>query len=233
MRKTVGIIPLYDDSKESYWMIPGYMEMLKQCGAIPIILPLTEDKDLLSDCFEICDGILMTGGHDVNPKLYGEETLTECGEICNVRDSMEQYLFQRALKEDKPVLGICRGIQLMNVLMGGTLYQDLPSQHPSDTEHHMAPPYDRPIHKVFIAENTKLAGLIGAGEYMVNSYHHQAVKKPAKGVTVSAYSEDNLVEAIEVPEKKFIIGVQWHPELAFGKDIKCLQLVQAFADACK
>ena len=120
---------------------------------------------------------------------------------------MEAYLFEKALQEDKPVFGICRGVQLMNVLLVGTLYQDLPTEHPSKTEHHMASPYDRPVHKVTVKEGTLLADIIGAGEHGVNSYHHQAVKDLAPKAEAMAYSEDGLVEAIAVPEKTFIVAM--------------------------
>lgn len=232
MKKIVGLIPLYDDEKDSYWMLPGYMKVLEACGALPVMLPLTTDTEELDDCFRLCDGILMTGGHDVDPKLYGEHAKATCGTACSSRDQMETYLFKKALEEDKPVFGICRGVQLMNVLLGGTLYQDLPTEYPSGTEHHMTPPYDKPIHKVDVVSGTKLSDIIGAGEHAVNSYHHQAIKELAPGVEAMAYSEDGLVEAISVPGKSFLVGVQWHPEFAFESDPECKKLVQAFVDAC-
>ncbi len=232
MKKIIGLIPLYDDEKESYWMLPGYMKVLEACGALPIMLPLTTDPEELRDAFSLCDGILMTGGHDVDPKLYGEEAKAVCGTACRPRDEMERYLFDGCLREDKPVFGICRGIQLMNALLGGTLYQDLPSEHPSPVEHHMSPPYDLPIHNVEIVDGTRLSDIIGAGTYAVNSYHHQAVKTLAPQARAMAFSEDGLVEALEVSGKKFAVGVQWHPEFAFERDPKCRALVQAFVDAC-
>ena len=139
---------------------------------------------------------------------------------------------KRAVGKDLPVFGICRGIQFMNASLGGTLYQDLDTQHPSETEHHMTPPYERGVHKITVKEGSLLAGMIGAGEHSVNSYHHQAVKELAPGAEAMAYSEDGLIEAICIPDKKFIVGVQWHPEFAFEKDPECLKLVQAFVDAC-
>ena len=108
MKKLIGLIPLYDDDKDSYWMLPGYMKVLEACGAIPVMLPLTTDHAELDDCFKICDGILMTGGHDVDPALYAETAKKTCGIPCSSRDKMEAYLFEKALQEDKPVFGICR-----------------------------------------------------------------------------------------------------------------------------
>lgn len=230
--KVIGLIPLYDDEKESYWMLPGYMKVMEKCGALPIMFPLSKDPEVIKQCFEMCDGILMTGGHDVNPKVYGAEAIAECGIPCDVRDEMERILFDMAMENDKPVLGICRGIQLMNALLGGSLYQDLPTEYELDVEHHMQPPYNRVAHKVEILEGTPLANIIGSGMYGVNSYHHQAVREVAPKAEVMAFSEDGLVEAINVPDKKFIMGVQWHPEFSFEDDDKCMKLVQAFVNAC-
>ena len=232
MKKVIGLIPLYDEEKDSYWMLPGYMKVMERCGALPIMLPLTEDEEELTQCLSMCDGLLLTGGHDVNPAVYGEDPIPECGQWCSQRDVMETFLLKQAIEKDLPVFGICRGIQFMNACLGGTLYQDLGSQHPSATEHHMTPPYDRGIHKVTVKEGSLLAGIIGAGEHNVNSYHHQAVRDLAPGLEAMAYSEDGLIEAIRVLDKKFVVGVQWHPEFAFEHDPECLRLVQAFVDAC-
>lgn len=232
MKKVIGLIPLFDDEKDSYWMLPGYMRVLEKCGALPVMLPLTDDPEELEQCFSLCDGLLLTGGHDVDPTLYGEKALAQCGAPCPIRDAMEGFLFDRALREDLPVLGICRGIQFMNVRLGGTLYQDLPTQFPTGVEHHMAPPYDRAVHRVTVREHTLLAELIGAGEHGVNSYHHQAIKDPAPGAEIMAVSEDGLAEALRVPYKKFSVGVQWHPEFSYETNEESLKLVQAFVDAC-
>lgn len=230
MRKVIGLIPLWDDERESYWMLPGYMKLIEQCGGLPMMLPMTDDEKMLDQALGLCDGLLLTGGHDVSPTLYGQEPLAVCGKPCVMRDRMESYLLRLVLEKDMPVLGICRGIQLMNVCLGGTLYQDIPSQHPSDVNHQMTPPYDRIVHSVEIQAGTILAGILGVGKYEVNSYHHQAVCRLSPYVTPSAVSEDGLVEAIEIKEKRFALGVQWHPE--FIQDDGAMKLVRAMIHAC-
>ena len=124
-------------------------------------------------------------------------------------------------------------MQFLNAYLGGTLYQDLPTEYDSTIEHHMAPPYDRTAHKVTILADTVLAGILGEGELPVNSYHHQAVRDLAPGVTKMAISEDGLVEAISVDGQKFAVGVQWHPEFSYENNAQSLKLVQAFVDACR
>lgn len=233
MNPVIGLIPLYDDEKESYWMLPGYMKVLERCGALPIMLPLTVDKRVLKQAFAMCDGLLLTGGHDVGPYVYGQEASKECGVPCRVRDEMESILFKMALEVDKPVLGICRGIQFMNAYLGGDLYQDLPTEYDCKVEHHMVPPYDRTAHKVEVLENCMLAEIIGAGVHEVNSYHHQAVKRLADLLDVMAVSEDGLIEAASVKNMKFMVGVQWHPEFSYEVNADSMKIIQTFVDACK
>ncbi|MCR4990676.1 MAG: gamma-glutamyl-gamma-aminobutyrate hydrolase family protein [Lachnospiraceae bacterium] len=232
MKKVIGLIPLYDDEKESYWMLPGYMKVIEKCGALPIMLPLCNDKDELDDVYILCDGILFTGGHDVDPSMYGEKASDKCGIPNALRDTMEAYLLNKALSDDKPVFGICRGIQFFNAFLGGTLYQDLPSEHVSGIEHHMEEPYDRAAHKVNVCKGTMLSDIIGEGIHEVNSYHHQAIKDISDKVTVSAVSEDGLTEAIEVNGRRFAMAVQWHPEFSFENNAESLKLIKAFVDAC-
>ncbi len=231
-RPIIGLIPLYDDEKDSFWMLPGYMKVLERCGALPIMLPYTTDQEELQKAYDLCDGILLTGGHDVGTYVYGEESTPQCGTPCRTRDVMEGVLLDLAIQDDKPVFGICRGIQFMNAHLGGTLYQDLPTERASAVEHHMSAPYDRPIHQVTVLPDTHLASIIGAGEHAVNSYHHQAVKELSEKVTVMARSEDGLVEAIEVKDSRFIMGVQWHPEFSYETSIDSIRIMQAFTDAC-
>ena len=194
------------------------MKMLEGGGVLPLMLPLTADETVLKECMDVCDGFLLTGGQDVSPSAYGEETVAECGTPCKERDRQDMFVLRHAVACDRPVLGICRGIQLMNVCFGGTLYQDLPTQHPSGVEHRMSPPYDRVVHEVEVLEGTLLYDIIGSGRIGVNSYHHQAIKALADGMESMAFSDDGLVEAVCMPGKRFIVGLQWHPEFLYATD---------------
>lgn len=226
----IGLMPLVDEGKESYWMLPGYMKGIEERGGIPVMLPLTNDEAALKQMTDAFDGFLFTGGHDISPELYGEPILPVCDTRCEARDQMEQILFREILKADKPMLGICRGFQLMNVLLGGTLYQDLPSQHPSRICHRQKAPYDVPAHCVDICEDTPLYTLLEIGRFSVNSYHHQAVKTLSDKVKAMAVSEDGLTEALYMPDRAFVWGVQWHPEFAL-KDGASRKIFDAFVQA--
>lgn len=233
MKPVIGLIPLYDDEKESYWMLPGYMKVIEKCGGLPIMLPLTTDEEELEQAYNLCDGILFTGGHDVSPAVYDEEKRSTCGISCETRDVMEGYILTECLVDNKPFLGICRGIQFVNAYLGGTLYQDLPSEYECKVEHHMEPPYDRTAHKVEILPYSKLAEILGAGMHEVNSYHHQAIKELSHEVKKMAVSEDGLIEAIEVKNQKFAVAVQWHPEFSYESNEESIKLVSAFVNECK
>lgn len=234
MRKAViGVTPLYDSERESIWMLPGYMNALEEAGAVPVILPLSADRDTSLAAARLCDGILFTGGQDVSPSLYGEAVSNKCGEVCKMRDEEEKILLEYALGEDIPTLGICRGIQFINAFLGGTLWQDIDTCIPSAVEHHMNAPYDRSVHTVSIAENSPLYALLGKGEIGVNSYHHQAVRKVADCLCVSAVAEDGIVEGIYMPGKRFVQAVQWHPEFFYKKDENSRRIFGAFVSAAE
>ena len=130
-KRMIGLVPLVDAERESYWMLPGYMNGIEQAGGIPVMLPLTADPDTLQQLADTLDGFLLTGGQDVSPVFYQAQTVAHCEACCAERDAMEQALFGIAWAQDKPILGICCGIQLINILLGGMLYQDLPTKHPS------------------------------------------------------------------------------------------------------
>lgn len=229
----IGVMPLWDEGKKSIWMLPGHLEGIREAGGTPVIFPLTEDREELEQLCSLCNGFLITGGQDVDPAIYRETPIPQMGEICTVLDQMERQVLEYVIKEDKAVLGICRGIQYLNAMLGGSLYQDLNVQHPSKTEHHMEPPYGRVIHQVQIIDGTPLHQLLQVTELGVNSYHHQAVKTLAPLLTVMAESEDGLVEAVYMPKKNYVWAVQWHPELSYQTDKYSRKIFESFVAACK
>ena len=191
---------------------------------------------MLAELVSSCSGILVTGGQDVSPELYGEhgaEVAALCGELCAARDKMESVLIPLAVRDDVPMLGICRGIQVINAVLGGTLWQDLPKQRPSEVEHRGLPPYEEPVHEVDVIPATPLAEAIGAGPYAVNSYHHQALRNLAPGLETMATAPDGVIEAVWRPESRFLWAVQWHPEFSRGVDEKSRKIFSAFIGAAR
>lgn len=233
MKPLIGLVPLVDEERDSYWMLPGYMDGVAAAGGIPVVLPLTADEETLAQLAEQCDGFLFTGGHDVSPALYGQEPLPVCGACCAERDAMERVLLEKALAADKAVLGICRGIQFLNAALGGTLYQDLPTQAPSKTEHHQKPPYHLPVHSVTLVKGAPLQRLLDKERLAVNSYHHQAVRDLSSHLQPMAYAEDGLVEAVYAPAHTFVWAVQWHPEFSWAVDADSRKIFAAFVNACR
>ena len=227
----IGILPLVDMERESYWMLPGYMKGIEAAGGIPVMLPLTTDYKIIQRLVENFDGFLLTGGQDVSPKLYGEEILSECGQINQQRDEMEQILIKQVIELDKPMLGICRGIQILNAVLGGTLYQDLPMQYSSEIDHYMMPPYDRVVHKVILNEKAPLYSILNVKEIGVNSYHHQAIKDLSEKLEIAAVSEDGIIEGVYMPDKKFVLAMQWHPELSYQVDENSMKIFDIFVNA--
>ena len=229
----IGVVPLWDTEKNSLWMLPGYFEGLLAAGAVPVMLPLTADAAVLKQAAAVCGGYLFTGGQDVQPGFYGQTAAPECGETCPVRDAMEAELLTLALQADKPVLGICRGIQFLNAALGGTLWQDLPAQCPSDTLHHQAAPYDAPAHTVAVLPGTPLHRLLGVDTLPVNSLHHQAVRELAPALRAMAAAPDGIVEAVCLPAKRFVWAVQWHPEFNFESEPSSRAIFAAFVRAAR
>lgn len=227
MKPVVGVLPLWDDEKNSLWMLPGYFQGIEEAGGIPVMLPLTTDVNVIQQCVDMCDGFLFTGGQDVSPELYGEQAMENV--VSNkLRDDMESVLVSMALKEDKSILGICRGIQFLNAYLGGTLYQDLPTQYASRTEHHQKPPYDVHVHKNIIIKDSPLYALVEREELLVNSYHHQAIKELSPQLKEMAKSEDGLIEAVYMPGQKFVWAVQWHPEFSYKRDESSRRILEKF-----
>lgn len=227
-KPVIGVLPLYDKEKESYWMLPRYYQGLQAAGAIPVMLPLHAEEDA-AQLTEHVDGLLFTGGQDVNPAVYGEQKLDCCKEILPERDSMEAAVLREAMAQKRPILGICRGLQLINACLGGDLWQDLTTQRPGSRNHRMERPYDRAEHRV--ALSGPLAELYAADSLGVNSCHHQGVKVLAPGLRPMAVAEDGLIEAFYHPEQVFLWAVQWHPEFFDPETGPGVPIFKAFVKA--
>lgn len=227
----IAVVPLADYERQSIWMHPGYLQGLLEAGAVPFILPFTDQGPDIYQLLSHADGLLVTGGQDVGPELYHAKKSPRCGECSQDRDFLDINCLKYAVDNDLPTLGICRGIQIMNAGGSGTLYQDLPTEHPSATEHSMKPPYDRIVHQNRVVPGTPLAKLVDGVSFGVNSYHHQAVKDLSVYLKAMAYSEDGLVEAAWNPGMNFMWLVQWHPELSFKTDALSQKIFSVFVAA--
>lgn len=229
----IGLTPSHNTDNNDIQMRPTYIKALTAAGAIPVVLPLTSCVSDLKQLADTLDGFLFTGGPDVHPFLFGEETLAGCGSASAERDQMELALLPLVMNLEKPILGICRGVQLLNIGLGGTIWQDIPSQVKSEypLAHTQPFAYTLPSHHVSVRQGSRLAEIAGTTQLSVNSMHHQAVKDVAPGLTASAVSPDQLVEAVEKSDYPFLIGVQWHPEYLWEKDEAAFRLFKAFVKA--
>ena len=231
----IGLTPSHNtDSREQFLRL-AYTAAVSAAGAIPVILPLEASREDCRQLAESFDGFLFTGGPDLHPFLYGEETHPQCGDVSPERDAMETALLPRIMELKKPVLGICRGLQTINVVLGGTLYQDIPSQAAQAVPiaHRQPFHYVSPAHRVHVLPDTRLMEICQAPVIRVNSMHHQAVKDLAPGLIVSGKDENGLIEAAELPDYPYLVAVQWHQEYLWQQDPAAAALFRSFADACR
>lgn len=199
-----------------------YTSAMTELGAVPLILPYMTDEETIKAYCDMSDGILFSGGVDIAPEYFGETPVNDTVEICKARDEFEFALFKAFYKTGKPILGICRGMQFINVALGGTLFQDIPGH--KQTGDRWAVPY-----RARLDEESRLYAISGEKELDVNSFHHQAVKDVAPSLKIVAHdAKDGTVEAIETKENRFLIGVQWHPEDFYRENVAAQRLFAAF-----
>lgn len=215
-----------------------YYVAAAMAGAAPVLIPLLDDEpEALRGAYEACDGILLPGGVDVDPKYFHEEPHAKLGRIDPARDRVEMQLTRWAKEDKKPLLGLCRGLQVMNVTLGGSLYQDLESQYPEAIKHDYFPNYgfdrDHIAHEVNVERGTRLLYAMELDRIPVNSMHHQGIKELASGLAPSAYAPDGLIEAVELASDQFFVGVQWHPEVFDMTDPHTRHLFREFTDAAR
>ena len=225
--------PAIDEEKNFLYAKKQYCDVLIQAGALPFMMPVTDDTRLIDSYVSMCDGILIMGGVDVDGRLYGDVNRVYNGRICPQRDYLETYVIQRAAHMRIPLLGICRGMQILNTAMGGTLYQDIHMQLDANMyQHSQKAPEWYHTHSVTVEKDSWIYKATGRGEIDVNSFHHQAVKDVAPGFDVVCRSGDGVIEAIENTDKT-MIGVQWHPELMYEKSKEQAEIFFAFVCLCK
>ena len=227
----IGVTPLWDAERKSVWMLPDYLDGIKAAGGVPVVLPIEMSEADADRIVETCDGFLFTGGQDVAPEFYGMKDATGTVVPSPERDKLETLLLSKALQADKPILGICRGLQFINAFLGGTLWHDLPSQHPSDIVHRQGKPYGVTTHKVSLSGD--LQRLLGKDTLEVNTLHHQAIKDLGKNLVPMANSPDGLIEAVKMVGKRFVCAVRWHPEYMFKTDADSLRVFSWFVENCK
>lgn len=216
-----------------------YIKAIERAGGIPVIIPVYNNENNIEHIISMVDGILFAGGNDIHPKHYGEFLGSKIGPLNPGRDKHEFNLAKNIINKSKmPVFGVCRGYQLLNVVCGGTLYQDLyqvplESKNNLDINHSMygSPKYS-PVHRAEINENSKFHKIINKTSIEVNSYHHQAIKDVAEGFQVAVSAPDGIVEAIELKGDRFIMGTQWHPEMMMEHYQEQLLIFKAFVEAC-
>lgn len=211
-----------------------YTDSVIAAGGVPVILPITDDVSILDEYYKLVDGWLFAGGNDLEPILYGEKTGVHVKDASQIRDTLEVYLMKKALADNKPILGICRGMQLMNVLREGTLYQHIPADIPN-AQNHRRSSEERDIeqfaHFLKIDPQSRFAELVGAELLPSNTHHHQAIKKLGDGFAEIAWAEDGIIEAIEDSSMPFLLGVQSHPESMLRVEPRWLKLFQALVSA--
>ncbi len=232
MKPIIGILAETDNEQVTK-LKPGYTEAIQKSGGIPVILPYVKGEETLDSFLNLCDGFLFTGGCDIEPMHYGEKNRGMCGKIEPYRDEFELKFFKKAITTKKPILAICRGAQLVNVALGGTLYQDIPSEVQTEILHRQNEPKAATFHSVKLLQNAPLFNLIGEPTMTVNSIHHQAIKRLADGLTVMAVADDGIIEAVCLSGEQYLRGFQWHPERLYDSDAFNRRIFDDFIEACR
>ncbi len=232
-RPIIGITFAEADEPGRHALREDYVRSVQQADAVPVALPplRPEDAPLV---LERVDGVLLSGGGDVDPAEYGQQPHPKLGRVDRKRDAFELALAREALRRDRPLLAICRGQQVLNVAMGGTLLQDIPSELQVAAGHAGTGERSRRSHAVEVVAKTRLRAVLGRDTVLVNSFHHQAVDRIGEGLVISARCpDDGVVEGLEAPAARFVVAVQWHPESFWAEADSFQRLFDAHAQACR
>lgn len=210
------------------YVADGYFTGIAEAGGIPLIIPLVEEQEVWREIIERMDGLIFTGGLDIHPQFYGEGLHPKIGELYPFRDRQEIAAARYAMELDKPIIGICRGCQVLNVAKGGSLYQDINSQREGCYLHTQTAPRDEGSHYIEIAGDSRLYEVFGARSLFTNSFHHQAVKELAAGFRKVAETKDGILEGFESEKHTFVMGIQFHPEMMWHTHTEMLKLAHYF-----
>jgi len=208
LQPVIGITCNYNQTENLFCLRDYYTDSICAAGGVPLILPVTQTIDLCAEYFTLCDGLVFSGGGDIDPYLFGKAADKDLGEVSPLRDAFELQLARMALANGKPALGICRGCQILNIAAGGTIVQDIKSEQLHDQK----APRAYPIHDILIESNSLLGSIIQTDRIRVNSFHHQAIDQAGENMDICAFAGDGIVEAVESRTGSFYLGVQWHPE---------------------
>ena len=232
MKPIIGVFAEIDNEFNTRVQNP-YIHAIERSAGIPILFPYVRDGETIERIVDICDGFFFTGGADIDPKRYGEEATESIGDIQEYRDEFEFRVFQKAIKTSKPILAICRGAQLVNVALGGTLYQDISTEVHTKISHRQREPKFSSSHDVRIIIDTPLYEMMGTEQIKANSFHHQAIKALGKGLEIMAVAEDGIIEAVYSSERQYLRAYQWHPERLFETNTQNRIIFEDFIHACK
>jgi putative glutamine amidotransferase len=234
-RPLIGITTRLGVAEHTFYLRRYYAEAVEAVGGAPLYIPLIPNREYLNALGERLDGVLLSGSNsDIDPAQYGEEPHPKLGAVIPERDSVDLLLLEVADRRKLPVLGICFGMQSLNVARGGTLYQDLEAQLPNVIKHEQGQPADRPSHYIKLAEDSLLAKLAGGKTVRVNSSHHQAIREVGRDLRVVARAADEVVEAVaDTRPDRFVLGVQWHPEIGWERDQFSHAIFARFVEAAQ
>lgn len=230
-RPVIGISGSHNAEETLFSIRENYMNAVLRAGGIPVLLPETADPETVHALLDVIDGLLLAGGGDVRPSCFGEEAIPACGQPDDLRDAFELQMIPEAVKRKMPIFGVCRGIQVLAVALGGTLIQDIESQCGIvKAVHSQEPPYSEPVHTVHFEENGLFASITGVTSMRTNSMHHQAIKDPGEHLVVEGHAEDGIIEAVRSKEDDSILAVQFHPEYLAEHSEQAARLFRHFVE---
>lgn len=234
-RPRIGITMRIESETQRFYLGRHYSEAVEAAGGVPVHISLIPRREYIRAVVDQLDGVLLPGSDsDVDPLRYGADPHPKLGTVQSLKDDTDLLVLEEIDERRLPLFAICFGMQVLNVHRGGTLIQDILSQMPNAIKHEQGAPRDRPSHRIELAESSRVASLAQSGSALVNSHHHQALEKIGRDLTASAWASDGLIEAVEDPrDDRFVVGVQWHPELGWERDRFSQSLFESFIDAAR